>query len=388
MSRASTAAVPAVSAALPDLAGRLRLHPGRQPPNIDSTRPAGLHALALGRRADTLPELLAALHALCGPAHRLAARLALRAAAGDVPPASTDPSGPADAAERGALRVATAREQLLRLLHDWPRALPGGAPDPASAALLRGCPLWRSDLAPAGRLAGLPGWLAQQLLGLPPADWLAAWRADPLDWPRRWAAAGHGPLARWLAAVQPAAAALATPWRPWTALRDPAAAAPPLAAALAAPGFAAAPQWQGAVPDTGPWCRLAAPVTVPAHNAWMRLVSRLVDLLQLAVADGARWLACGAWSGAPGHGLAWVECARGMLVHQLRLDDAAGGPRVAALQVLAPTDWNGHPHGVLAESLAALAPGDAAGAALLAAAFDPCVAVDIAPAPSGATGHA
>jgi hypothetical protein len=48
--------------------------------------------------------------------------------------------------------------------------------------------------------------------------------------------------------------------------------------------------------------------------------------------------------------------------------------------VLAPTEWNFHPHGVLAQTLAALQGDARAGqAARAAVAFDPCVEFDVEP---------
>ena len=59
-----------------------------------------------------------------------------------------------------------------------------------------------------------------------------------------------------------------------------------------------------------------------------------------------------------------------MLLHWAQIDDAG---RVQHYRVLAPTEWNFHPHGALATALAGLGADDTASAQLLAAAFDPCV---------------
>jgi Ni,Fe-hydrogenase I large subunit len=152
------------------------------------------------------------------------------------------------------------------------------------------------------------------------------------------------------------------------------------------PGFWTAPQIDGAVPDTGPWSRRNGPdgTASPALTAWDRLVARVVDLLQLASPGGAAWLCTGAQSPAPGEGIAWTEMARGLLVHWVRLD--ASGQTVTACRVLAPTEWNFHPRGVLARALAGLSerPADErpVAAQRLAVAFDPCVAFSIADAPA------
>lgn len=64
--------------------------------------------------------------------------------------------------------------------------------------------------------------------------------------------------------------------------------------------------------------------------------------------------------------------ARGLLVHWVRIEPSPQGPRTADCRVLAPTDLNFHPRGVLARALQGQR--DAAAARVLAAAFDPCLA--------------
>ncbi|HNJ09057.1 MAG TPA: hydrogenase, partial [Plasticicumulans sp.] len=82
-----------------------------------------------------------------------------------------------------------------------------------------------------------------------------------------------------------------------------------------------------------------------------------------------------AYSPRPGVGLAQVECARGTLTHRVALD----GPLVTGWRVLAPTEWNFHPRGPLADAIATLpaqSDADATRAAeTLAAALDPCVRI-------------
>ena len=69
--------------------------------------------------------------------------------------------------------------------------------------------------------------------------------------------------------------------------------------------------------------------------------------------------------------------------HCVRLEPRDGVPRVAECQVLAPTEWNFHPQGAVAQALAKLPThrheGDEPGRTALGvvAAFDPCVEVDL-----------
>ena len=95
-------------------------------------------------------------------------------------------------------------------------------------------------------------------------------------------------------------------------------------------------------------------------------------------ADGALRLDHGALDLGGGAGLAWCEMARGLLVHRVQLD--ADGQRVRSWQVLAPTEWNFHPTGTLAHTLATLREDDSGrrdAARLLAVAFDPCVEFEV-----------
>jgi hypothetical protein len=135
---------------------------------------------------------------------------------------------------------------------------------------------------------------------------------------------------------------------------------------------------------TGPWARLYQGAPAQPWTAWSLLGSRLAELVRLCLPDapgeaGAAWLAWGALSCGPRQGLAWVEMARGLLIHQVALDAASS--KVRACQVLAPTEWNFHPEGVVAQTLASLpatAPDPQARVQLLMAAFDPCVPFDMA----------
>jgi len=73
-----------------------------------------------------------------------------------------------------------------------------------------------------------------------------------------------------------------------------------------------------------------------------------------------------------GFGLGTVEAARGRLLHRVVLK----GDTVEDYQIVAPTEWNFHPEGVLKQALLGIK-GDAVGidqkAKLLIHAMDPCV---------------
>lgn len=317
----------------------LRLQPGRRDAIVRSPRPDLPALLALGQPAEQLPERMAALHALCAHGHRLAARLAVCAARGD---AAT--CGPA---ERTALRQAVAREQLLRIAHDWPRLLAGAPTAPLS---LQDCPLWTRTLDASQQLQALPHWLQQRWLGRPVAALALALEApDAASQALAWSRHTPTALAALLAAVLPRALALRTPAHP------------------------------GDEPDTGPWSRRRGGMRAAADNAGMRLLARLHDLLRLAEPGGDGWLWVQASPAEAGEGCAAVEVGRGLLRYRVRLDDEG---RVRGLELRSPTDANFHPQGVLARALRGVS--DAADARLLAVAFDPCEPFDVALQPETA----
>jgi len=150
-----------------------------------------------------------------------------------------------------------------------------------------------------------------------------------------------------------------------------------------APAGPRTPRWQGACAETGVWARHRQDPGLRLATPWLRLGARLAEIARLALAgkgSGGRpaWLACGGVSLARDGALAWVEMARGVLMHAVRLEGQGSGARIAACGVLAPTEWNFHPHGALAHALAACDPDLTAVARreldIAVLSLDPCVA--------------
>jgi hypothetical protein len=355
---------------LAHLAGALRFTPGAPPPHsLQSTRQDWAARMGHGVPPARLPGLMASLFNLCSHAHSLCCQLAIGAAApGLLPP-------PQAVAER--LRRETAAEHLRRIGLDWPRLLaPGDAPTAAqAAAALRGCP-WPAQDDPAPWPA-LRHWLQHALLRMPASDWLAAWQAGGTDWLDTWAQRHEQWLPLLLRRAHSADAF--APLAHETALRPHA--HPPSLCMLGAtlahkPAFALRPRWHGACAHTGPWSRLGAVADGVPLTPWTLLGTRIAELVRLALDGGDACLDWGAVATGPRRGLAWVEMARGLLVHQVEVDPEA--QRVLACRVVAPTEWNFHPQGEVAQRLARLDPElpDCAIARrvnLLVAAFDPCV---------------
>lgn len=406
-----------------DLAGTLHLWPGAaMPHNLESTRRDWAARLAPGLKASALPGMLAAVFSLCGHAHRSTSLLALQALGvqgggsgrGDTP---FDPSA--------ALQRETALEHLRRIALDWPRLLAfqaplgGASPLPTAAmAAVREAPLLQAQPSAAPDWPAMRRWLQQHWLLQDAAEWLQAWEQEGEAWLLAWAQrhASSGRLAQLLLAAYPQRVPLALQHTPALPLPKASAGWRALADALSAdPGLALAPLWHGRPAHTGCWTRQPTQPGAAPGSSWGLLGSRLAELLRLSLPDapgqaGRGWLRWGACSTGPGRALAWVEMARGLLVHQLRLQaSGVGEPLVHSCQVLAPTDWNFHPQGLAAQALAQMPasaadaidaadaarsqpmaavsghhpPGAPAAVRLLMAALDPCVPFQCAPVPAG-----
>ena len=373
----------ASASGLPALAGALRITPGAPPPQaVQSTRQDWATRMSHGVSTAQLPGRMASLFNLCGDAHRLCSQLAIDVAApGLLPP-------PHAAAE--CLRRATAIEHIRRIGLDWPRLLATGARATSPAAALRQCPSLTPD--DADPWPALRGWLHRALLQMPAADWLAAWEAGGTDWLGRWSPRHD----HWLPALVHGARSADgdTALWPGTALRPQGdrAGLCLLGTMLAGdPAVALRPTWQGACAHTGPWSRLGRAAGDAPRTPWGLLGTRLAELARLAGEGGDACLDWGAVATGPHRGLAWVEMARGLLVHQVAIDPTA--QRVQACQVVAPTEWNFHPHGEVAQRLARIDPGLPETVLtrrvhLLVAAFDPCVPFGIARTPLQEASHA
>jgi len=382
------------NAALAHPAGALHVRPGQPVPhNLRSSRPDWVARLTTGRPAAQLAPTLASLFTLCSHAHRLCAELAVQAAQGE-PMACSE-------SLREAHRLNTVREHLRRIALDWPRLLSREAPSDgaldASARSVASCPVFATTTAPtttaaAPDVAALSAWLQARVFGLPLADWLSAWQTAPGAWLAHWAAHVATPVARLLNALPPEA------WAPH-------AGAPPLTAhhheaglrelhaaltdpvAPHSPPFARQPQWQGQCAETGTWTRRHHALPRAALSLATRLGARLAELARLsepdteAAARSRPALDIGALRLGPCDGIAWVEMARGLLIHQVVLDGSGPAARVVSCQVLAPTEWNFHPAGAVAQAVALLPAGPPAEPALARwmAAYDPCVSTLIAP---------
>ena len=300
---------------------------------VSSNRSHVVSALR-GKSADQAVKLVPLLFALCGKAQGLAASLALAAARG----AATEPY------LDNAVQDEVMREHAWRLLLDLP---------------------------PLIGLAGQEALFRQVQLAIKAADREAMRIAltDPV----------------WDDILQRLPQSTATDTRQSGLL-------PALSAARSLENwprltaeFALTPQWRGKAAETGAWARRVAFPQMRVRNQngpqFVRWAARLDELRDCA--NGSSRVGAGGTASAVsratpdeagGVGRALVETARGLLMHEISLDD----DRIADYVIVAPTEWNFHPDGTLANWLNGHHAADEAelrrDVALMVATLDPCVA--------------
>ena len=367
---------------------QIDLYPSEGRVEIHSTRPTTAAAQVFaGRTAGEALTLLPGLFSVCGTAQACAGARACEQALGLN-------ASPATESVRNALvHMETAREHLWRILLDWPGFL-GEQPDRRAMAeasalhqtfrrtistgndlFLPGASADRSNTMAAPAVVTKLGRLLEQTVFAMPAEvWITL--EDEADL-TEWAAEGQSVAARLCDLVLRSG---------WSGLGRsniaplPELGAEPLRARMAEPGFIAAPTWDSLPWETGPLARQANRRLIRdlAERHSNGLVTRLAArLLELALLPSQIARQAGPEPSSaehqPGIGLAQVEAARGRLVHAVELVEKT----IASYLILAPTEWNFHPAGAVAQGLAILDNSDRETlrrqATLLINAVDPCV---------------
>jgi hypothetical protein len=370
--------------ALLDLTGSYTLRPGVVH-SIEGWRPIMgpglLGRLLSGQSGEAIERLLGQLFTLCSHAHRRTARLAVQAAQVQDEKFQTQQPGI-------FLCLETARDHLRSMALDWPRHQRALAASSTQLDWLRGCPLPMNHTPLSGSedeawetLAQVRHWLEDKVLGQAIGESLL--RHEQAETLHQWCQthANHWPPAQALHTWSALAHDLTPDTRSLDLLDTDLARQTANLRAVAQeissnPGFAQHPTWLGQCAETGPWTRLRHRHHTSHTSTWARLASRWTELLEIAAmpkhlpTPQPPLLAQGALRLGEGQAIAWCEMARGLLLHWVQLD-AQG--RVAGYQVLAPTEWNFHPQGILAQALTSLPAHDAKSALTLAAAFDACV---------------
>ncbi|VAX06028.1 Hydrogenase maturation factor HoxV/HupK [hydrothermal vent metagenome] len=353
--------------------------------SIESSRPVYASQVLVGKSVTEALKTLPVLFSICGTAQACAGVRACEQALGIMP---------ADGIEhrREALvAMETVREHLWRILLDWPgfldvvpekkgmndilalqrehRQVLTGGQDPMQLGGTESLAekICVDDLTKQARLL-----LQQVVFEVCPAQWLA------LDTPaalQRWTCSATTVAARLLGDVMQQA---------WSDLgRCEVEALPSMDMAyveqqMQDKEFIRQPQWHGDCRESTCLSRVDSPLLQQlrrhdGNGLLVRLVARLTELAQLSSQLSAPDCGTATLSITPQNpGIGQVAAARGQLLHRVQVQDE----RIARYQILAPTEWNFHPLGVVARSLASLQ-GEAGQmrqqAKLLINAIDPCV---------------
>jgi hypothetical protein len=391
--------------------------------SIRSSRQVNACRLFVGRRPAELAEMVPLIYRVCGTAQSAAVTLACEQATGIL----ADP----DIVTGRDLLVwlESAREHWWRIAIDWPRLVDGemagrGVPTgPAAAlpevnqvfAILRSAmfgdlppfsPDTRLQLDRARLLRTGEHFnrlLEHHLFAMSPDRWL---RIEPSHLLDRWLPFGGSSTALLLQRVVDAGLAgkgrNAVDTMPLPLLDE--ARLHQLLGGEESEEFAARPLWDGVPCESSPLTRQRHhPLLMHVCHRFgegllARMVARLVELALIArqieywFDEFGRQLprhalpmaqllpettASGIRPGVPLVGIAQVEAARGRLIHRVELVEEDDGLRVGRYSLVAPTEWNFHPDGILARMLATLDVKDPLQlerqAALLINAVDPCV---------------
>lgn len=327
----------------------LRLHrPSNAPVRVEiiSSRPQLADRLFQGKTPAEAAELAGQVFTRCGRAQRLAAVAACAAAesnaSGNVGHSSLFQS------LQQAVMVETALEHAWRLWVDWP-ALVGLPPDINSLRELRQAAA-TGFAALADRLETMLETTLPTIPLLPTAFFKNESR--------------FGSLLPPISKLNSAEIDLLA----WQTLEEPA--------------FCTRPLWRGQPAETGALARqqhhplLADSFTAHEQRLVARWRARRLELIELPARlrrEPTELLL--AKPLMENRGYAWVETARGALLHVVRLEKG----RVAAYRIIAPTEWNFHPAGPFVAGIVALdeTVDLAATARALALSLDPCVSYHV-----------
>lgn len=363
--------------------------------HIVSTRPDGIAQVLIGKSPELALDTIPLLFTLCGNAQAYAALLACRTALGMA--ADRD----LDSARDMLVQLETLREHAWRILLDWPGFLDIAPDKKALAALLKFDVLFKRNLFRHGEAFRLDSRLDINLTQLTRLideletlidaaifngrltgflqlntetqlrNWVGQNDALPANllsylYSQDWAAAGQNDIAC-LPELQTEALNRQMQQQDLTT-------------------YSRTPHWQGRCFETTLLNRqLSQPLISALHTRYgngliIRMLTRLMEvalipsqLRQLLARIIDQPIVPAITAANDGIGLAQVQAARGLLIHRLEVHQG----RVCDYCIVAPTEWNFHPEGVVAQSLKQLQAETSNDlqrqAELLINAVDPCV---------------
>lgn len=366
--------------------------------NIESSRPLQATRIMLGKTPQQVLSSLPLMYNVCGVAQ---ARTSLKAIQGCL---GISPSAQQEIAREMLVLVENTREHLFRILVDWPRLFALQVDRAALPLLGQLIKDFKQALFYQGQAFNLDSQLElkeknlkdlidqlrqtleQHVYQQKLEDWLSI---EDLDALYLWMKQKTGPAAQSLTSISlqgwSSQGLSSHDFLPELNLQQ-------LLLQLDAGDadeFIARPSWQGHCYETTSLSRqshhplIRELISGFQHSLFTRWMARLVELAaipqQLAKLSAQLQASTPVetTSSSEVQGLAITEAARGRLIHRVAIDDG----RISQYQILAPTEWNFHPQGVIAESLANLTVSrkdvlDTL-ARIMINAIDPCVDFDL-----------
>lgn len=362
---------------------------------ICSSRPVHAARMFQGKSIREVQNTLPLLFSICGTAQACASARAIEQGKGIQAQASTQ------AVRNSLVHMETLREHLWRILLDWPAFLDEQPAKGGMASLIALQSEFRQTLSKGadpflnsaglsyahnlGLLGTIVGKitmvLEQQVFNMPPAEWL---NIDSLQAFTDWVGSNHSVACRLLNQVQGCG---------WGGIGHaevmslPALQEARIHELMQNDEFAERPQWLAQCCETSSYTRTRSPLLSLLHSHYpngllVRLVARLTEMAQLCnrLLPGPVQTEINSIESDPvsvqNPGIGQVDAARGHLLHRVQLD----GNQIIAYQIVAPTEWNFHPQGIVAQSLMMLS-GEREQikqqARLLINAIDPCVAYEL-----------
>lgn len=305
--------------------------------HLQSSRPANLAKFLVGKKPQQAAEILPMIFSVCGMAHRAAATQACG-----------DPSQNECVRNELLVLAENAREHGLRISMGWGENAEAARWFMSLLADMKN--VIEGDLNQVIEFAGrLQDGLQKHVFGMDVQNWLALSSDKAL---KNWARETDT-----IAAISIRNIYL----KGWQAVGRaevnflPKLEASQLMQMMNADGFAEQPNWHGAIFETGPLARnyehgLIADLAFDhGYGLLVRKVARLVELakipeqiLNLTAKDGT-----GLSDNSHPKGFGQVETARGQLTHCVKVRD----DEIINYQILAPTEWNFHPRGVVKAAL-------------------------------------
>ena len=355
---------------------------------LQSARPVHASRMFHGKPIEETLQSLPLLFSICSTAQAAAATEACEQAMNITP----DPT--VAAAREQLVMVETLREHLWRLLLDWSRLLQLSPAEQEMATVMGrlqtlqhaihgGTPLFQLNPSPLPSASTSLETLThpfiteiiEPLLGTRVKAWQQITGFEALQ---QWMTKSDGVLPTLFQQLQQSQwASLGSTTTPLLPMIEK----PLWQSLLGEETFIERPQWEGRPHEASPLTRsnslLLASVTQQWGNGVMaRMVARISEIIEILQTLPHPVQTDNDTSLPNQSGIGIVEAARGRLIHHVQLEEE----EITRYQIVAPTEWNFHPQGVVVQALQQLpfAVRDLEQQArLIIHAIDPCVGYDL-----------